>query len=680
MQSTFRKNLLWLHTWVGLTVGLAMVFLAVTGGVLVMRPQFEGMVDHQLLSAPACSAPLPLDAIAASAKAAHPADKLASIEVTLDHPTSVAVQFSNKDYVYVDPCSGRPLGVQNQYGGFFGTVDYLHRFRWIGNGRRIGGWLSAVCLVLLVIGGVVLWWPKSRSAIRSAFTFNARLPGLAKTLNLHKVVGAWAAALLLAMTITALPLSFDWARELISLATSSPVDSRDAPKAPPHVKGKPMNMQALWDRARTDVPTMQWAAISYPKKKTGVVEVEILERGMPHKNAKSYLYLDAVSGEALKINHYATDTTLGRKVYLYFLALHSGLIFGIPYQLALMLACFSVPVQAYSGFSPYIRKQLRKAGRNGLMPLKVVAKTVEANAIVSFELAHPRGKVLPAFSAGSHIDLQVGPGLTRQYSLCNDPKETHRYLVAVLREEQSRGASVRMHDEVQVGDVLAASTPRNHFPLAHGAQRSLLIAGGIGITPILCMAERLANIEAEFALHYCVRSLAAAAFVERIRGSAFAERVSFHPRDEGRRLNVPELLAAQPPETHVYVCGPNRLIDEVVASAPRLGWAEERIHREYFAAATHDTANDQPFELKIASTGLTIEVPKECSVVDALAAHGIDIPTSCAEGVCGTCLTRVLEGEVVHRDMLLTPEERARNDQFTPCCSRACGPLLVLDL
>ncbi|MDE2486313.1 MAG: oxidoreductase [Alphaproteobacteria bacterium] len=344
-----------------------------------------------------------------------------------------------------------------------------------------------------------------------------------------------------------------------------------------------------------------------------------------------------------------------------------------------MLACFSVPVQAYSGFSPYIRKQLRKGAKGGL-PLKVVAKTVEADSITSFELAHPRGKVLPAFSAGSHIDLTIAPGLTRQYSLCNDPKETHRYLVAVLREDEGRGGSVRMHEEVEEGDVLQAGGPRNHFPLAHGAEKTLLIAGGIGITPILCMAERLANIGADFALHYCVRSLDQAAFADRIRGSSFAGRTHFHVSAERGRLNVTSLLRQQPPGTHVYVCGPNRLIDDVVETARALGWDEGRIHREYFAAAHRDTANDKPFALKIASSGLVIEVPKDRSVVEALAAHGIDIPTSCGDGVCGTCLTRVLEGEVEHRDMLLSPEERAKNDQFTPCCSRSAGQLLVLDL
>ena len=693
-RSGFRKTLVWLHTWVGLTFGLALLFLAVTGGVLVMRPHFEDFLNRSLVSAPACAAPLALDVLADRARAAHPQDKVASIEINADAASSIAVKFANKDYVYLDPCSGRVLGQQNQYGGLFGTIDGLHRFRFVDNGRKIGGTLSAISLVFLVIGGVYLWWPRSRRALKGALTFNARRPGIGRTLSLHKVVGVYAAALLLAMTITALPLSFDWAKNLIVVATGTPADSTPPPKAPagaakvhaavkgaaqaPGPKAKRLKMQDLWVRAKADVPTIQWASIRYPKK-DGLVEVEILERGMPHANAKSYLYLDAATGQTLRLSHYLTGTTLGRKVYLYMLALHSGLIGGLPYQLALMLVCFSVPVQAYSGFSPYIRKQFRKSAKAGLS-LKLVAKTVEAENICSLEFADARGRPLPAFSAGSHIDLTVGPGLIRQYSLCNDPQETHRYLIAVLREEQSRGGSRALHDTLEVGDVLEASLPKNHFQLAHAARRSILIAGGIGITPILCMAERLSNIGSAFELHYAVASTAKAAFVDRLKRASFAPQVRLYVSSEGNRLDIRALLRDADPETHVYVCGPERLIDDVLAAARVLGWPEDNVHCEYFVAEAHDTSNDRDFDVRLASTGLTVRVPRTTSVAAALASHGIDIPMSCSEGVCGTCLTRVLQGEVAHRDRVLSAAERARGDQFTPCCSRAAGPLLVLDL
>jgi vanillate O-demethylase ferredoxin subunit len=344
-----------------------------------------------------------------------------------------------------------------------------------------------------------------------------------------------------------------------------------------------------------------------------------------------------------------------------------------------MLVCFSVPVQVYSGFSPYIRKQLRKSARSDLS-LKLIARRDEAEGVCSFEFADPKGRPLPAFSAGSHIDVMIAPGLTRRYSLCNDPKETHRYLIAVLRTPDSRGGSAAMHETLAVGDVIQASLPRNHFPLAHAAERSLLIAGGIGITPILCMAERLSNTGADFALHYAMRSRGRGAFVERIVRSSFASRTQLHIDDEGSALDIDELLRSQTRSTHIYVCGPVGLIEKVVETALGLGWPEALLHREYFVAETHDASNDKPFDVKIASSGQLIHVPKDCSVTEALARAGVDIPTSCSEGVCGTCLTRVLEGAVEHHDRLLTSGERARNDQFTPCCSRAAGSLLVLDL
>jgi vanillate O-demethylase ferredoxin subunit len=315
------------------------------------------------------------------------------------------------------------------------------------------------------------------------------------------------------------------------------------------------------------------------------------------------------------------------------------------------------------------------------LAVQVVRKVQEAEGIASFELARAGGASLPAFSAGSHIDVQVPGGLTRQYSLCNDSGEQHRYRIAVLRDPASRGGSIAMHDAVHEGDILHISEPRNHFPLQH-ATRSLLFAGGIGVTPLLCMAQRLATIGADFTLHYCTRSPERTAFLKEIGASTFADRVQFH-FDSGppeQKLDVQTLLARSEPGTHLYVCGPTGFIEHVVGTAKAKGWNGEQIHLEYFGAAPQDTSRDTAFDVKIASTGKTYTVPEGQSVVHALQAHGIEILTSCEQGVCGTCITRVLEGEPDHRDMYFTEEERAKNDQFTPCCSRARSKTLVLDL
>jgi vanillate monooxygenase ferredoxin subunit len=275
----------------------------------------------------------------------------------------------------------------------------------------------------------------------------------------------------------------------------------------------------------------------------------------------------------------------------------------------------------------------------------------------------------------------VPGGLTRQYSLCNDSGEQHRYRIAVLRDPASRGGSVGMHDAVHEGDIIHISEPRNHFPLHH-ATRSLLFAGGIGVTPLLCMAQRLATIGADFKLHYCTRSPERTAFLQEITASPFADRVQFHFDSDApeQKLDLPSVIAQPDPGTQLYVCGPAGFIEYVVSTAKAKGWPGDQIHLEYFGAAPQDTTGDTAFEVKIASTGKTYPVPAGQSVVQALQAQGIEILTSCEQGVCGTCITRVLDGEPDHRDMYFTEEEHAKNDQFTPCCSRARSKTLVLDL
>ena len=314
--------------------------------------------------------------------------------------------------------------------------------------------------------------------------------------------------------------------------------------------------------------------------------------------------------------------------------------------------------------------------------VRVARKSAEALDICSLELVSPDGAPLPAFSAGSHIDVHLPNGLTRQYSLCNDPAEGHRYLIGVLKDPTSRGGSLAVHESVHEGDMLSISAPKNHFALAHEVQESLLLAGGIGITPILCMAERLSVTGAQFELHYAARSRERMAFQGRIARSSFADRAAFHfdDGDDRQKMNLDALLAAPHGGKHLYVCGPKGFMDAVLAKARAGGWAESQLHYEFFSAEVVKSASDGSFEVKLASSGKRIRVGKDQTVVQALAAAGVLVQTSCEQGVCGTCLTRVLEGEPDHRDMYLTPEEQAANEQFLPCCSRAKSACLVLDL
>jgi vanillate O-demethylase ferredoxin subunit len=239
-----------------------------------------------------------------------------------------------------------------------------------------------------------------------------------------------------------------------------------------------------------------------------------------------------------------------------------------------------------------------------------------------------------------------------------------------------------MHDRFKEGDLIDISEPRNHFPLAPDATRHLLFAGGIGVTPLVSMAEYLSRRDLDFELHYCTRSAARMAFADRIRRSEYSDRVSFH-HDDGapeQKFDVAKVLAQSPPGAHLYVCGPSGFMNYVLQAAKESGWSDERVHREYFAPAVQTTIPAGQFEVELASTGQVFVIPADQPIVQVLLDQGIEVPTSCDQGVCGTCLTRVISGIPDHRDSFLTDRERAQNDQMTPCCSRAKSARLVLDL
>lgn len=313
---------------------------------------------------------------------------------------------------------------------------------------------------------------------------------------------------------------------------------------------------------------------------------------------------------------------------------------------------------------------------------EVVRKTSLTPRIVMLELRDHDGSALPVFTAGSHIDVEIAPGQVRQYSLVEGVGDAAHYRIAVLKEEHSRGGSIAIHDHVNEGDILRIGTPRNNFPLAHSARRSLLYAGGIGITPILCMAERLSRSGGDFKMHYGARTAEDAAFLSHIR-ERFAGRVRFHfsQDEDGCRIDPGSDIPPYEEGHHLYVCGPAGFINAVMDGARALGWPDESLHREFFAAPDNDEERQSgPFSVQIASTGEVLVVPPEKSVAEVLAQAGIVLPLSCEQGVCGTCVTRVIEGTPDHRDVFLTDAEHEQNDQFTPCCSRSLSGLLVLDL
>ncbi|MBL8583935.1 MAG: oxidoreductase [Rhizobiaceae bacterium] len=313
------------------------------------------------------------------------------------------------------------------------------------------------------------------------------------------------------------------------------------------------------------------------------------------------------------------------------------------------------------------------------MSLRLSGKTECAEGIAAFELVDPLGRDLPVFMAGAHLDVHLPNGMVRQYSLRNAPAERHRYCLGVLREPYGRGGSAAMHG-LAAGDTVEVGMPRNNFVLEENAPVSLLVAGGIGVTPLLAMAHRLTELGRDFTFHYAARSAARMAFREEIEASAFAHRAHFH-LDDGpgdQRLDLEAIASAGRPGARLYVCGPSGFMDAVIDAARR-GWPEEAIRREYFAAApiTRRDADDA-FRVRLALSGRSLEVPAGCTIVEALAAIGLEVPTSCEQGICGTCVTKVLSGTPDHRDLVLTDRERA--DRMTLCCSRALSDEIVLEL
>ena len=316
-----------------------------------------------------------------------------------------------------------------------------------------------------------------------------------------------------------------------------------------------------------------------------------------------------------------------------------------------------------------------------MLSLKVARIDAATPRIKALELVARDGSPLPAFTAGAHIDVELGNGETRSYSLLNDPTETQRYVVAVLRETDSRGGSTYVHDQLRVGDILASSEPVNNFPLNEAGERHILIAGGIGITPLLAMSRWLTMREFEFTLHYCAKSRAEAAFIDEIE-TALGPRLAAHfdGGDIARGLDVAALLKERPAAAHVYVCGPPGLIRAVREATPH--WPKGSVHYELFRGSEADIAprsSDQPFEIVLKRAGKTLTVPADKSILETLAGAGIKVKTLCKEGVCGTCRVGLVAGRADHRDEVLTDEERERNIQV--CVSRALpGETLVLDL
>ncbi|MCE9657009.1 MAG: cytochrome P450/oxidoreductase [Burkholderiales bacterium] len=313
-------------------------------------------------------------------------------------------------------------------------------------------------------------------------------------------------------------------------------------------------------------------------------------------------------------------------------------------------------------------------------PVQVESVAAVAEGVVRLRLVSPDGRALPAWTPGSHIDVECGDtGLSRPYSLCGDPADARAYEIAVLRENPSRGGSAWLHGSASAGDRLHVSAPRNHFRLDESAEKLIFIAGGIGITPIAAMARRARELGVDYALHYSGRRRARMAFIDGL-AALHGRRLHLHVQEEGGRNDLAALLREPADGAQVYACGPARMLAAVAAACAH--WPEGSLRVEHFSTTPGklDPDGEHAFEVELRDSGLVLPVRADQTLLAALRAANIDVRSDCEEGLCGSCEVPVLAGTVDHRDSVLTRAERDANSKMMACCSRACDARLVLGL
>ncbi|MEX0923681.1 MAG: PDR/VanB family oxidoreductase [Rhodovibrionaceae bacterium] len=316
-----------------------------------------------------------------------------------------------------------------------------------------------------------------------------------------------------------------------------------------------------------------------------------------------------------------------------------------------------------------------------LIEIEVALIEEECPGVRSFRLVSSTQAPLPQPQPGAHIDVHIPNGIVRQYSICSSSTDRSGYTIALKREPESRGGSSWMHDKVRPGDRLRISPPRNNFSVASEANHALLLAGGIGITPIFSIAQALSDAGRDFRLHYFAQSTAHFAFKSVLSAAPFATRTEFHPgcspSETTQRLDALLATVEDEADTTVYACGPAPFLEVILARTS--SWPKFRVRYERFSnAGAADQSSNDGFHVELAKKGATYWVQADESIVDVLRANGIEVDTACEEGVCGTCITKLLAGEVDHKDLVLSEVEQ--RDSLTICVSRAKGGKITIDL
>jgi reductive dehalogenase len=461
------------------------------------------------------------------------------------------------------------------------------------------------------------------------------------------------------------------------------------------MKTCPWNLEGLFAEAG-----FRWIAMHMPGAAPLLARLDdSLGRGSINPVKKWWwdLELDRKSGRYVKarqVNARGLSRSLKVRYEDQTLAVYPADMMPAPYPIA-------SPLDREAGIRRYrelltpkvYRERLQRGETDGLVPQfrmpegpapvfpVVLRRRAEmTQEIARYEFEREDGAPLPAFEAGSHIDVVIAPEYRRSYSLAGDPADRSRYVLGVLRETQGRGGSTLMHRAFRAGRRVFVTPPVNHFPVVRGARRSLLLAGGIGVTPMIAMGHELHAAGAEFILHYSARSRHQAAFVEDLEKVPWANRVHFHFSAEGGRIDLGEVIGVWSEGQHLYVCGSSTYMEAVFDTARSRGWPDDHLHREYFAAPAAPERIDHPFALRLARAGASVTVRADQSAAQALIEAGRPVDIKCSDGICGVCAVPLIQGDVEHRDYVLSAAQR--QSTMLLCCSRARAPdaAIVIDL
>ncbi|HEY7887882.1 MAG TPA: PepSY-associated TM helix domain-containing protein [Steroidobacteraceae bacterium] len=356
MRALIRNIVLPVHRWTALTVGLVVLWMALTGLGLLFESQLEPAVDGSLDTVAACRTPQSLDELLARARAAHPAGALRLVGIEGSATRTTWVRFANGDTVYLDPCTGRVAGELNKYRGVFGTLEYLHRLEFLsGADHAVAGTVALTFALVIVIGGIAIWWPVSLKGLRWSITFATRPAGRARLMRIHRATGFWVCLIVLCSALTGPLDSFHWYQRAIAAVTDSAPSGSQQEAAAVGVAGPRLSLQALWQRAQRVTPDPQEALLLLPKAPAAPVELDIIERSAPHHQAVSFLYLNPFSGRVLAFEPYGASS-LANQVVAWGIAIHSGQA-GVPAQMALLVGVLGILVLGYTGLSSYIRRR-----------------------------------------------------------------------------------------------------------------------------------------------------------------------------------------------------------------------------------------------------------------------------------------------------------------------------------